>query len=382
MAKPVMTVTSDLHLEQHAWKNHPSLAGDAYYGLRQTVDVALAHEVKALAMLGDVFNVKTPDPHTVSVCYTEVERCKRAGVKVPYLQGQHELSRNTPWLAIHPWPMHLHKLCLEVADGIVAYGLDWTPAGQVKRALAEVPPEANLLLCHQVWGDFHGSKIEHECDFADVPGHVRVLITGDYHKHFTLATVNGGGGNMGVASPGSTCLQSINEDPSKACFLLYDDMTLKSVPIKSRVVRRLRVNDRGELDRTLDRGAVVFMCQHQDDVPANIAKPIVQVTYNDEIPEAHDRLVGAFGDKVHLFLVPVRGKPEEIQIQQEERRERAARGLAGALTLVLPQGSPVLADAVRLNNSPDPGAELDRMEEEFLSAYQERPSAAGEQGGG
>lgn len=380
--RPIMGVTSDLHLELNAWKNHPALAGDAYYGLEQIVDICLDNQVKAIALLGDVFNVKTPDPHTVSVCYTQIERCKQAGVKVPFLQGQHELSRSTPWLDVHPWPMYIHKLCLAVTDDIIAYGLDWTPPGHIKQALAEIPREANLLLCHQVWGDFHGSKIEHECNFTDVPGHVHMLITGDYHKHFTVAASNGGKQIMAVASPGSTCLQSINEDPDKAFFLLYDDRTIKSVLLKSRWIYRYTVNGKQDLSNLLDPAQVASICRPQEGVPLRIAKPILQVVYDDNIPNVYERIMRAFHSHVHLFLVPVRGKPEEVQITLESRRERAYQGLAGALPLVLPAGSETLADCIRLNNSPDPVGELEAMQEEFLRDHSQRENVGSRQGDG
>jgi hypothetical protein len=370
MPNPIMTITSDLHLEPRAWKNHPALSDDSYYGLEQLVDISLSYNVKALAMLGDVFNIKTPDPHTVHVCYKQIERCKQAGIQVPFLQGQHELSRNTPWLDVHPWPMHLHKLCLEVCDGLIAYGLDWTPASQIKRALEEIPQEANVLLCHQVWSNFHGGKIQTECDFADVPGHIKLLVTGDYHKHVIMRAANKAGQQMLVGSPGSICLQAINEPPSKACFVLYDDITLKSIPLRSRWFYSFRLETVEEAERFFRPDYIEALCVWQESVPVNIAKPIVHVVYDDTIPSIYSRLQHAFGDKVHLFLVPMHSRPETVQIEQKERLARASQGLVGALSLIFPADSEALHDVVRLYKATDPTDELEHMKEEFINGYQ------------
>jgi hypothetical protein len=299
---------------------------------------------------------------------------------VVFLQGQHELSRSTPWLGIHTWPMHVHKLCLEVAPYITAYGLDWTPAGKIRQELAQVPAEANLLLCHQVWGDFHGSAVEHECNFCDVPAHVRMLITGDYHKHLVLNAKNAGR-NMVVGSPGSTCLQAINEESDKACFVLYDDMALRSMPLKSRWVYRLGANTPEELDSILKPDYASALYEPQDGVPASIAKPIVHVIYDNSIPNAYARLERTFGKKAHLFAVPIRVEPEQVVIDRAVRQEAAYKGLAGALSLILTDDNPTKADAIRLYNAADPGEELAVMREEFLNETQ-RQSARGLQGDG
>jgi hypothetical protein len=377
----VMVISSDLHLEPHAWARHPGLAGDAYYGLIQLVDMALAMNVKAVGLLGDIFNTKTPDSHTVYVICRQLDRLQKAGVKCVHIQGNHEFARSTPWLGIHTWPMHIHKLCLEITPDIIGYGLDWLPAGKIKQELAQIPPEANLLLCHQVWGDFHGSAIEHECSFSDVPSHVRMLVTGDYHKHLLLKAKNATK-EMIVGSPGSTCLQSINENPNKSCFVLYDNMALTSRAIRSRWVYRLTANTPEELDSILKPDYVGALYEPQNGVPESIAKPIVHVTFDNNILNAYSRLERALGKKTHLFAVPIRVEPEQIAIDRSARQAAAYKGLAGALSLILADDSPVKTDAVRLYNATNPDEELAVMKEEFLKDEAQRQPARGPQGDG
>jgi len=364
MVNPLMSITSDLHLEPCAWKDHPSLAGDAYYGLEQIVEAALSYKVKAVALLGDVYNVRTPDPHTVAVCCSAIERLWRNDIQVLYIQGQHELSRDTPWLNVHLWPKHIHKLCIELVDGVVAYGLDWTPASRVVKELEAIPAETSILLSHQVWHEFHGSKIDTECSFADVPEHVTMVFTGDYHKHFVTEHRNRGGKVMKVCSPGSICMQSRSEPPHKAFFMLMDDGVAHSVALKSRKCLEFDIEDADSLESFLHPKNIEWLVEPQSGVPENIAKPMLVVHYPHDLSDAYQRLTKSLGSKVHLFPVAKR-----TQTAPKPKRLSVKSGLESALSHVMTPNSAEHKDAIRLCRSTDVKSELECMKDDFLREY-------------
>ncbi len=111
---------------------------------------------------------------------------------------------------------------------------------------------------------------------------------------------------MIVGSPGSTCLQAIDEEGEKAVFLLKDDLSLERVPLQARRIHRHTVNTPAELDALLEPGSIERLTAVQGDVPEHIAVNIVYVAYNDEIPEAYAKLTRAFKGKAHFFPKPMR----------------------------------------------------------------------------
>lgn len=367
---PRILITSDLHLELAAWRDHPAMWGDSYYALQQIVDIAIDHDVLAVALLGDVFNVKLPDAYTVHVACKQIQRLQDAGIKVFFLQGQHELSRMMAWLQVHTWPKHIHRVRTTVG-GICFYGLDWLPQGRITEELKQVPHAADVLFTHQVWREMWNSKIvPGECTFTDVPAHVRVLVSGDYHKHFTK-TYDNNGGKMLVGSPGATCLQAINEEPQKAVFILNDDLGLTSVPLRSRAVYEANIESLQQLEHMLKQAESVATLQ--EGVPPHIGINILRVTFDETIPDIYNRIVKAYRGKVHLFLNPKKPEKVEVTIANEARRACVAGGLVAALDLCAPAGSPVNRDVRRLlAASPDLATELSVMKTEFVAQYKEQ----------
>lgn len=367
-------IASDLHLELCAWKDRPTLWGDSYFALRQIVDAAIDHELEFVALLGDIFNVKLPDAHTVAFAYRQIQRLREAGVHVYFIQGQHELVRMTTWMGVHPWPMHMHRQVVELG-GRAVYGLDWLPAGSIQAELDKIPQSAEALFAHQVWQDFHGSKVQGECRFSDVPGHVRLLATGDFHKHI-LQQHDNRSRPMLVGSPGATCMQSINEQPDKYMFFFNDDLSLNSVELETRRVRHMRVEHAAQLDELLAPENVDYFTEPQRAVPEHIGTNILRVTYNDTIPEVYARLQAAFRGKLHLFLDPYKPVSREVVIEQDARRERISGGLVGVVDLVAAPDTAVNRDLRRLLNSPDPAAELDQVRADFIHKHKEQVRAA------
>ena len=99
-----------------------------------------------------------------------------------------------------------------------------------------------------------------------------------------------------------------------------------------------------------------------------IQKPILQVKFSDEIPDAFERLTTAFGEIYHLFLEPKREAITEV-IDETATREGAFDSLITAVGELCPPSSPLYFGTRRLLESPDPKSEIDVLFNEFKASH-------------
>lgn len=287
-------LASDLHLAPLIWTDRPQIKNDAYRALAQLADyVVKQHEPLILA--GDLFDIRRPPPDAVIAMNQFMSLLQQAGIPVYYTQGQHELSRESTWVGTHAHPFHVHKRSFEIG-GRKFYGLDWLPRGELQAELAAIPPDAEFLVCHQVWQDFMGTNCATEGAIGEIPANIKYVLTGDFHKH-TIINVNG----KHVVSPGSTYIRSISEESEKNFFHAHDHpngvVLFSSVPIKGRYVQHLEITTQPELDKWCDY--LNSLLDADDD-----AKRIVHIKIRQDLPEWHSRLNAAAAGRVHLHLDP------------------------------------------------------------------------------
>ena len=264
-------------------------------------------------------------------------------VAVLFTQGQHEF-RKLPWLnAISDGPMHVHRRLFTIPvpySNFDVYGLDWQPATQLAAALEGIPPAALALMCHQVWSPLMGGPVATEGDLRQVHG-VRLILTGDCHKHVRLDLERDNGTPVTVLSPGSLCMQSIDEEPDKAFFTVgmddQDQFVIESVPLKSRPFHEVTLATAADVE-TMTRlwlpayDALVA----QSDLPPEIRKPLLRVRLKEELPGARDAIKAKAGERYHLFFDQAPRSAIAVQtLDQGIRREALEtlreRGLFGTL---------------------------------------------------
>lgn len=370
MHKPIAVVTSDCHLQSYTWAKYPNLCGDSYFSFKQIVDYAIEGNIP-LFLAGDVINVKRPDPRTVGFLMDQVNRMKMAGLDIYFIQGQHEMNRERPWLHAHDMPLHLHRHTLEL-EGILFYGLDYVPADQLQLELDDIPVGMQVLIAHQVWREHMGEKMPSEGSFSDVP-YVRNIITGDFHAHKVTHFDGKHCQPVTVMSPGSTYMLTLDEDPKKYFFVLYDDLTVESIRIHTRPYYKTRIGSNDSLERFISARPYTDgrnMKGELLDLPDNILKPIWHVEYYDNVPDVAQRLFQVADDIAHLFLRPIRFKDETTQVEEEERRQSISiqPSLEGYLPYCVKKDDPGYATALRLLNSNEPRAELRQLVEEAEAA--------------
>ncbi len=350
----MLALTADWHQQRGAWKRAGTPRGDADFAMRQLYEICCSRGVDLLGA-GDLFDELHPDTETLQGAFRFLDDMKRASRRTIFTQGQHEKAY-PPYLGLHPHAEHCHRKVLRVR-GLDVYGIDHVSAERLPVEIAEIPT-SDVLMVHQVWRDFMGTGWEGELSALLKPGGANVILTGDYHVHQTLDLQG-----TTVLSPGSTCIQSIDERPEKAVFLLHDDMSITSVPLATRPIFSFRISTPQELEAFL--AGVDAVCEPDPRIPEPIRKPILSVRCAP-IEQAHTRIPRAVGDRAFLFWQWEVPAAADTTYAQSEADARLDEGLLGCLSLTTPEGGAVYRSTARLLATQQPVAEeLALMEAEF-----------------
>lgn len=299
-SKPIAVVTSDWHMALNAWKKHPGIKGDAEFSLQQIVQVTLDLGVPLIAA-GDLFDVKTPDSYAVISTANQLNKLK--GIPVYYVQGQHEMSTPT-WLSLFSGCEHIHDKFIKLGN-YKAYGYDYF-LPKSKEDSYERFKSADILITHQVWSELlprHGQVAC--CSYSEAANNhkYKAIISGDFHSHFQDKIY---GTDCSFVSPGSMCLQDMNESPRKAIWVMTEDLDFVSVPLQTRDLIPVRINSETDLNVATGMASTLV---HKA-LPNDIGKPIIRVTYNTAVPDVYEAMCYAFKDKAFLDFKPIMDESE------------------------------------------------------------------------
>lgn len=327
--------------------------GDEQYALQQIVDKAIALEVGLVVAAGDLLDRQTNRAGPIAFFYSQLDRLEKAGVEFVYIEGQHDKD-DPPWLSGHRWARHLHRTTLNCGS-FTLYGLNWLPHGQLQDELSEIPRDVNLLVAHQVWDEWMGSITSPQGSFSHIPEQVSRVVTGDYHQYKLESYRNAGGVKMTVCSPGATTQQRNDEPDRHYCVLLHADGTFKPHELKSRVFLDSDVLNRPEdVERFVSRldGAlgVAYQKAASADMPEELLKPRMRVTYSSTMPDTVRRIEKLVGDRAYLSFKEL-PPPERVLAPTA-----AARSGAAAVTPLS-----LLADEIDPGESPDEYALAERL---------------------
>lgn len=362
--QPLAVVAADLHLKRSAWVSAPGIKFDSYFGLEQIDRVVADAGFVPLILAGDLLDDSHPDSLTVKKI-TEF----MPGTQTWYTQGQHDLvpPGDPPWFGFAPDSRHAHGCSFHLGPFRV-YGLDYTRQEDLPAALASIPADTDILIMHQVWTDFMGERIGGQLSFADVP-HARMLITGDYHKHRVVQAIGASGQALTVLSPGSTCMQSIDEPEDKSVFILHDDLTVESRPILSRRVLRYMIQGPAELEVVARELTSRPLLDDRPEIPEELRRPIISVRYPQGLADVHARMTRTVGETGFLFLRPF-GRKETRAVVTRKSFDVCGSLVSGLDEIELDDHDRSVARAL-LTSAGDPAAELVAQEERYFTARQQ-----------
>ena len=323
---------ADLHLQPCAWRGRASLRGDAYYALDQLVELSQRYGCP-IVLGGDIFDSSRPDPESAERFRRFCTHVTGIGQQVWHILGNHDASDPG-------WPDVLGSLRLRghgLVNGIRFYGLDYTPRSQLRAELSKVPADS-ILICHLAWKELAGGA-HWEGSLVDVP--CRHVLSGDLHKRMMIHEPRL------AFSPGSTCMQSIDEEHEKT--VLYLDttggaVTGRMLPLRSRPVYRLKAMTA----QMLDEACVWLQTPGNRPVdatlPQEIQQPIVQVEYDPSLPRVSERLNLSAGQGVHLFLTARSRGNDDVVVSMS--RPKVALATLDMFATVAQTAAPADADAL------------------------------------
>jgi predicted phosphodiesterase len=307
-------VSGDTHLTKHAWVKHPTLCDDAYIAFEAIISYCIQWEVP-LVLLGDIFDTQRPDSETLQRFCRQMSAMQHHGLPVYFIQGNHDYA-SPPWPWVHEWPSRAHRNPFRLGL-LKCCGIDYTPRDKLQEELDLVPEGTDVLLMHQAWAEMQTIGAT-DGSFQQIKN-VRCLLTGDYHVHnIYQGMIEGGTRQIPVVSPGSICMQALNESPTKAAYclgataagvLIFEDLRLPTRPFA-----HLEVKWPGQLAE-VER----FLLQQRaqaapQSLPPEIRQPLVRISFADNIPDAHQRLVAACGNDFHLFAEPQSADSEQVTV--------------------------------------------------------------------
>jgi hypothetical protein len=347
MEQPLFVNMPDAHLSWGTWADYPGLYGDSFFAFSQGVELCLKHHC-GLMLPGDVLDRNTQDDGSViAFLARQLGRLQAAGLPVWYITGQHERTRRMAWLSslMLPNVRHVNEVSFRPKNGPLFYGLDFQPAGKLQPALERIPEGTEVLVCHQVWKELMGIEGRPEGEIAKVP-HVRVVITGDFHGHKTKEVTTEDGRRVLVISSGSTHMRSLNEDPHKYLHLVGQDLSVESVPLRTRPYLHSRVLTDSQFAAFLEAMARL---SPEPTLPDELARPIVHLEYPATMAGVRQKALAAIGTRGFLFdrVLTSHNQTEE----EEDTSDLLATidgGLEGCLDQETAPGMPIHDTCLRL----------------------------------
>lgn len=368
MAKLLAAWLADPHLRPSVWGKHPDLCGDAYVSFAHVVSYCIQYQVPLFG-LGDLLDSATPDAASVVFLCRQMDRLQQARLPYYYIDGNHDKSP-VSWPKVHLHATHIDLQQVTV-DGVTVFGLDYRPRGVIQQYLADYANiNSDILATHQAWSDMMtiGST---DAAFADIKAGEKVptILTGDYHVHGVFTGRLADGRPITAYSPGSTCMQKLNEAPDKFFYTLWRDdygaLRWDTVAIPTRPFYAFNCVTPADLDRTIVE--IQRLPSEYNHLPPEIRKPILKVDFSDTIPDALSRLVAAAGDNFFLFDVSHHNMTDTV-VDAQAAPPDAFTGLVNAVGQLKGFDSPAYLGVKRLLESNDPKAELEAICTEYLAA--------------
>ena len=351
--KPLALLSADWHVRKgdRVWPRIPLLEGDVSNSIYQITDIAEKEDVSHVLLAGDILEKQTQTSDVAQTIRRAMDQFERRNQAVLYVQGQHELA-SPPWLsAIHEWPQHAPMSPSErlVIGDYTVFGCDYLPIDTAEETLSTLP-KFDILLTHQVWN--HPSYLGSYgyVDTAWVPDHYKMVVTGDYHVH-QAGVID----NKVFLSPGSIAMQKIDESPDKYVYILYDDLSYKSVQLKTRPFVEVAIDTADELDR--------FISEWDGFDADGIDVPLYRVRFNADLLDAKARITRCVKHQAHLYLDPYRHVVDAPDVSLSDIQKAIDdNGLVGCIKELYGDDVSVMQAAIRL-------IESNNVEEEIKAIF-------------
>jgi hypothetical protein len=191
-------------------------------------------------------------------------------------------------------------------------GLDWTRTDLLQEELDRIEncdlvktykksDRTFLLVMHQVCSCFMGDE-QAELKDGMIPDCVDMLVLGDYHLSCLSSIKTKRGKEIPVISPGGTHIRRISEDPVKYVFVLYNDGSVARIPLKTRMIITIEINNADESEIREQVLNIIRNFVRDVSLPGELQKPLLYVRYrSSDNPEVRRIIDLAVEDEFHVF---------------------------------------------------------------------------------
>lgn len=281
----------DIHLDSCTWRKVKAVYGDGFRALESMAETAKSLNVP-IVLVGDVFDVVNPPTEIVSQFRQIMATCRKAGIKVYAIQGNHDKT-SPPWYsAVDDWPIHIGDGKPVDINGISCLGFDYAIKDDITYYVKNVYKPADCLFLHQAVKqvlDFDGAW---NLDLNEVPKLFKLIIMGDIHKTYEFDL-----GHVKAYYTGASHARSLDEIGGKSCIAVHRDITISRIPIAYREIKTFSVTDDDSLNEL-----EAWLNSVNPEYP--ILLPLAWVYSVPEFVVAASNLQTKFQDKI-IYVQPV-----------------------------------------------------------------------------
>lgn len=367
--------TSDNHLSPTIWSSYASLCSDALWALEQIADYCVSRKVDWWILAGDIIDkpINGSPPIADLSCVLDKVSKKHPDLVAYYIQGQHEMS-DPPWMScVRGNTQHIHDRTVDLSGIGPTYGLDYRKgSNELTEAFKRIPKDTRLLVAHQVWEEFMGGVANCDGSLAAIP-HASHVLTGDLHKHLVKRIKRPGQPDLIAMSPGATHVRKLDEPKEHYFFAWTDDPVkpLKSVKLHGRQFFSFEIlTDNLSEFRQQFEGFMEYAAEYakKHNLPARVAKPVLHLHYNSDIPGLFNRVQDIVNDRAFIFDRAIRFVKDKLRVDGQELKALTDLGLLGCLrSAVGDTSSRLYADAERLLKSDNIIDEIRKLKAEHFS---------------
>lgn len=295
MERPLLVVTSDIHIRndgKHLFVSKPFIEGDLIFAIEQLCQILKELKPKGFVIAGDFFHQKKISSGDLELASMILSTAKEVCDEVFYVQGQHDRFEPEFISVIDKEAVHLSPLEFKFY-GKKIVGFDYC---EDPLSCLEEVPEADILVTHQTW-KLRSKEIFGKIVLSDLCSKASLTISGDIHSHCLWQF----GANELIIpeeniiyrfpkffiSPGSICLQRLDAKENFGLFCVYDDLSVRSIKLKSRPIKILTFYSDLEVKNFKEK-ELPSILEESSSLPDYISKPLLIFKSNEFLPSIND----------------------------------------------------------------------------------------------
>jgi len=308
--------SADWHIAEKPYKSRPEIHGGASYMLWQLdryIRERLQSDAKILLILGgDTTDSISNRCSALIELQTYLRRwADMPGLHIAFIAGNHD---HDCWVAsdeiIAQKIYHLgdgHLLTVETpGDTFVIAGCDACSGSRFRHWLANVPPESNTIVTHQMYEELF--KYGPHASLADVPDYVTTVLNGDIHITSKIEAH----GKV-LLSPGTPYNRRIKESATSGFYSYSSDKNdWEFHPLAARKIFLFSAGTEEEFVDLLENFHLRTADPEEwpeesgmEELLEEVRRPLVDLKYpSGEIVGVAERIRLAADKKAHVFLSP------------------------------------------------------------------------------